>query len=49
MRYSFNLKEFKDQLVVIGISDETAEKVKTQKNPTIEYYNAASPAAKLIA
>jgi thiol-disulfide isomerase/thioredoxin len=33
-------KEFKDQLVVIGISDETAEKVKTQKNPTIEYYNA---------
>ena len=33
-------KTFKDDLIVIGLSDETAEKVKTQKNPAIEYYNA---------
>lgn len=31
---------FKDDLVIIGLSDEPAEKVKTQKNPAIEYYNA---------
>lgn len=33
-------KEFKENLVVIGISDERASKVKKQKKPTIEYYNA---------
>ncbi len=33
-------KEFKDQLIVIGISDEPAEKVKSLKEPAIEYYNA---------
>ena len=33
-------KEFKENLVVIGISDETEAKVVLQKNPQIEYYNA---------
>jgi len=33
-------KEFKDDLIVIGISDEVASKVKKQKEPTIDYYNA---------
>ena len=33
-------EEFKDKLIVIGISDEKASKVKRQKNPKIEYYNA---------
>lgn len=33
-------KEFKDQLVVIGLSDESEAKVKKQKRPKIEYYNA---------
>jgi len=32
-------KTFKDQLIVIGISDEPAEKVKAMKEPAIEYYN----------
>lgn len=32
-------KQFKDNLVVIGISDETVEKVKAMKEPVIEYYN----------
>lgn len=31
---------FKADLIVIGLSDESAEKVKTQKNPAINYYNA---------
>jgi len=33
-------REFKDDLIVIGISDESKHKVKKQKNPKIEYYNA---------
>lgn len=33
-------KQFKDDLVVIGISKETEEKVKSMKNPVIEYYSA---------
>ena len=33
-------EEFKDKLIVIGISDETASKVKRFKKPKIEYYNA---------
>ena len=33
-------EEFKDKLIVIGISDETAGKVKRFKKPKIEYYNA---------
>lgn len=33
-------KEFKDDLIVIGISDEPRHKVEKQKNPKIEYYNA---------
>lgn len=33
-------KEFKDDLIVIGISDETKQKVKRMKNPKIEYYSA---------
>jgi len=33
-------KEFKDDLVVIGISNEPANKVRTQTNPKIEYFSA---------
>ncbi|HLO73934.1 MAG TPA: TlpA disulfide reductase family protein [Flavobacterium sp.] len=33
-------KEFQNDLVVIGISDETKEKVLKQVNPKIEYYSA---------
>ena len=33
-------KQFKDQLVVIGISSETEEKVKAMKAPVIEYTSA---------
>ncbi len=33
-------KQFKDQLVVIGISDEKEEKVKAMKEPVIEYTSA---------
>ena len=33
-------KKFKDNLVVIGISDESAEKVKGMKEPKIEYSSA---------
>lgn len=32
--------KFKDQLIVIGISDEPMEKVKKMKHPKIEYYSA---------
>lgn len=34
-------KEFKDDLVIIGIADQTAKDVKKMKEPVIEYYNAA--------
>ena len=33
-------KQFKKDLIVIGISDESAEKVKQLKEPIIEYYSA---------
>lgn len=33
-------EEFKDKLIVIGISSEPANKVKILKNPKIEYYSA---------
>lgn len=33
-------KKFKKKLVVIGISNETADKVKKMKKPNIEYYSA---------
>lgn len=33
-------EEFKENLVVIGISDESRPKVESQKNPSIEYYSA---------
>lgn len=33
-------KEFSKELVVIGISDETVEKVEAMTSPVIEYYNA---------
>lgn len=33
-------KQFKDKLVVIGVSYENAEKVKAMKEPVIEYYSA---------
>lgn len=38
-------KQFKNDLVVIGISDESAEKVKAMKEPVIEYYNGVDPKA----
>ncbi|MGL5683168.1 MAG: TlpA family protein disulfide reductase [Marinifilaceae bacterium] len=37
-------KTFKDKLVVIGISDETAEKVKAMSEPIIEYYSGIDKA-----
>ncbi|MFL9830439.1 TlpA disulfide reductase family protein [Flavobacterium sp. ST-87] len=33
-------KEFKDDLIIIGISDEPEPVVKNQTNPAIEYFNA---------
>ena len=33
-------KEFKDNLVVIGVSDETKTKVESMKTPLMEYYSA---------
>lgn len=38
-------KQFKDDLIVIGISDETAEKVKAMKEPVINYYSGIDPRA----
>lgn len=38
-------KEFSKNLVVVGISDETVEKVKAMKDPVIEYYHGVDPAA----
>ena len=37
-------KEFPDDLVVIGISSETTEKVNAMKEPVIEYYYGVDPA-----
>lgn len=36
-------KQFKEDLVVIGISDETVEKVKAMQEPVIEYYHGVDP------
>jgi cytochrome c biogenesis protein CcmG, thiol:disulfide interchange protein DsbE len=33
-------KKFKEKVVVIGISDETEEKVKAMKDPKIDYFSA---------
>ncbi|TBN01846.1 TlpA family protein disulfide reductase [Hyunsoonleella flava] len=33
-------KEFADELVVIGISDETETKVKSMQNPVMDYFSA---------
>lgn len=38
-------KLFPEDLVVIGISDETPEKVKAMKEPVIEYFNGVDPQA----
>lgn len=38
-------KAFPKELVVIGISDEPADKVKSMKSPAIEYYNAVDTKA----
>ncbi|GAB3709768.1 TlpA family protein disulfide reductase [Flavobacterium koreense] len=40
-------KEFEKDLIVIGISDETKEKVLTQINPKIEYYSAIDTSKRL--
>ncbi len=40
-------KEFQDNLIVIGISEESVSKVKQQVNPKIEYYNAIDTRATL--
>ncbi|TXK74913.1 TlpA disulfide reductase family protein [Mesonia sp. K4-1] len=40
-------KEFKENLVVIGISDESKRKVIKQNSPKIEYYNAIDTQARL--
>lgn len=36
-------KQFKDDLVVIGISQESAEKVKAMKEPAIDYFYGIDP------
>jgi cytochrome c biogenesis protein CcmG/thiol:disulfide interchange protein DsbE len=40
-------KKFGDRLVVIGISDESEEKVKAMKDPKIEYFNAIDSQARM--
>lgn len=40
-------KEFKENLVVIGLSDESASKVKGLKSPKIEYANAVDTKSRL--
>lgn len=39
--------KFKDQLVVIGISNETKQKVQSMKTPIIKYYSAIDTKARL--
>ncbi len=41
-------KKFKDQLVVIGITNETKEKVATMKKPVMHYYSATDSQARLF-
>ncbi len=36
-------KKFGDKLVIIGLSDETPEKIKSMKSPKIDYYIASDP------
>lgn len=40
-------KEFKNDLVVIGLSDEAPEKVEAMKTPVIEYYSAIDTQAEM--
>lgn len=40
-------RKFKDDLVVIALSDETEEKVRGMKDPVIEYYSAIDTKATL--
>ena len=40
-------KKFGDKLVVIGVSDEREEKVKTMTTPQIEYFSAIDPQARM--
>ncbi|MCX3265737.1 TlpA family protein disulfide reductase [Pedobacter agri] len=40
-------KKYADQLVVIGMSDETADKVKAFANPKIEYFEAIDTKAQV--
>lgn len=40
-------KKFKDKLVVIGLSDESTDKVKEMKSPSIEYYSAVDTQARM--
>ena len=35
-----SISKFKKDVVVIGLSSETEEKVKAMKNPTIDYFSA---------
>lgn len=41
-------KEFKDDLVVIGVANQTAKDVKKMKKPVIEYYSAADSTSTTI-
>lgn len=36
-------KQFKDDLIVVGLSDETVEKIKAMKEPVIDYYYGIDP------
>jgi cytochrome c biogenesis protein CcmG/thiol:disulfide interchange protein DsbE len=40
-------KKFADKLVVIGVSDETDEKVRAFKDPRLEYSSALDPKARM--
>lgn len=40
-------EKYKDQLVIVGISDETADKVQNAKDIKIDYYNAIDTQARL--
>lgn len=40
-------EKYKDKLVIVGISDETADKVQIAKDIKIDYYNAIDTQAKL--
>ena len=40
-------KKFGDRLVVIGVSDETEDKVKAMKEPKIEYFSAVDSQARM--